>query len=196
MRSLHHPQEPRLFVRCTSPGIQGLEQSMILVSTALSPGTKSFYVSVKRTSSKSQGAAGWEARAGSTKKGQDKSGSEGVHSGERGRQFPHPLDRTPGPGGRSREESGEEAESTSSVISPGTGALLRKPELGRVPPGKLALLPFPGQSRRREHGPSKIGPPKALLRDSHQGPDSTDTPCLHPCLLQACPLPVHRGCSF
>ena len=37
-RSLHHPQEPRLFVRCTSPGIQGPEQSMILVSTALSPG--------------------------------------------------------------------------------------------------------------------------------------------------------------
>lgn len=48
--------------------------------------SESSSVSVKRTSSKSQGAAGWEARAGSTGKGQDKQGSEGVHSGERGQQ--------------------------------------------------------------------------------------------------------------
>jgi len=102
----------------------------------------------------------------------------------------------PGPGRRSGEESGEEAESASSVILPGAGALLRKPELGRVPPGKLALLPSPGQARRREHGPSKIGPPEEPLRDSHRGPDSTDAPRLHPCLPQACALPAHRGCSF
>ena len=107
----------------------------------------------------------------------------------------HPLDTMPEPGGRSGEESEEEAESASSVILPGAGALLRKPVLGRVSPGKLALLPSPGQTRRREHGPSKIGPPEKPLRDSHQGPDSTDAP-LHPCLSQACPcLPTGAAAS-